>query len=327
MLSEEPGAAGPYPWQNGQWRLLTDSATTGRLHHAYLISGPAGTGKTGFARAFAHALLCERFAQSATACGECARCKLVTAGTHPDFIELSWIDKATTISVDQVRSLTTKLALTATFDQRRVAIVHRAHSMSPAAANGLLKTLEEPPPGCVLLLVADREAALPITVRSRCQRVLMPLPPRAESVAWLETAGIENAETLLACAHGAPLAARVLAADDSVGNIENLQRQWREFLLGRVEVVPMAEASAKMLATRECLSLFSLWLIEIARGAECTPGAPVNRARRRYFGEVSRILAHSMKLDNASLKTQAVIEGVLADIKIIRARIRAETSP
>jgi hypothetical protein len=92
-------------------------------------------------------------------------------------------------------------------------------------------------------------------------------------------------------------------------------------------VVPLAEAAAKILPTRECLSLFSAWLIDHARTAEGNADAPVNLARRRYFGEVSRILAHSMRLDNASLKTQAVIEGVLADIKITRARIRAETSP
>jgi DNA polymerase-3 subunit delta' len=326
MLDQVPAAA-PYPWQQGQWKLLSDTANAGRLHHAYLISGPAGTGKADFATVFAHALLCENRADDRLACGECARCKLVAAGTHPDFIQLDWIDKATTISVEQIRALTAKLSLTATFEQRRVAIVRRAHSMSAAAANGLLKTLEEPPPGCVILLVADREAALPITIRSRSQRVLMPLPAREVSLAWLEHGGIANGEGLLACSHGAPLTAMRLAGDDTVAGIETLQRQWREFLLGRIEVVPLAEAAAKILPTRECLSLFSAWLIDHARTAEGNADAPVNLARRRYFGEVSRILAHSMRLDNASLKTQAVIEGVLADIKITRARIRAETSP
>lgn len=325
MLTASRGTV-PYQWQSAQWKLLTDSAARSRLHHAFLISGPAGTGKADFARAFANALLCERFEHNLKACGECARCQLLAAGTHPDYTEVDWIDKTTTVSVDQIRALSARLALTATFEPYRVAIVQRAHSMSPAAANGLLKTLEEPPAGCVLILVADREAALPVTVRSRCQRILMPLPTRADSVAWLHSAGIDNAESLLACVHGAPLAALALAADDSAADIENLQRRWREFLLGRLDVVPMAEACAKALATRDCLSLFSAWLIDIARAAEGASGAQANLARRRYFGEVSRILAHSMKLDNASLKTQAVIEGVLADIKITRARIRAETS-
>jgi len=169
----------PYPWQETQWKLINRAANAGRLHHATLIFGPAGVGKLAFTEALARALLCARPDKDKPApCGDCNRCALTAVGTHPDITMIDWLEKASVISVDQVRKLAVRLALTATYGPYRVAIINHADTLTNAAANGLLKTLEEPGAGCALFLLADREARLPATIRSRCQRVVMPLPPK-----------------------------------------------------------------------------------------------------------------------------------------------------
>ena len=129
----------PYNWQQDAWQVLMRAAISERLHHAYLIVGRSGVGKFDFATQLAHALLCEKAPDKAP-CGKCPRCALNAAGTHPDISFLDWIDNARVISVDQIRKLTSQLTLTTTYGPYRVAIVNKAHTMTHAAANSLLKT-------------------------------------------------------------------------------------------------------------------------------------------------------------------------------------------
>ena len=164
----------PYSWQQDGWQKIMRAASAGRLHHAYLVVGPSGIGKRDFAEQLGRALLCIESPEEAP-CGKCPRCALHDAGTHPDINRLDWIDTAKVISVEQIRKLTSQLTLTTTYGPHRVAIINKAHTMTRAAANGLLKTLEEPGAGCVLILLADNDAHLPVTIRSRCQRVVLPL--------------------------------------------------------------------------------------------------------------------------------------------------------
>ena len=141
----------PYSWQQDAWQKIIRAASAGRLHHAYLVVGSSGIGKRDFAEHLSRALLCVE-SPDAAPCGRCPRCALNDAGTHPDINRLDWIDKARVISVEQIRKLTSQLTLTTTYGPYRVAIINKAHTMTRAAANGLLKTLEEPGAGCVLIL-------------------------------------------------------------------------------------------------------------------------------------------------------------------------------
>ena len=145
-------ANAPYSWQQAAWQMFSQVRASGRLHHAYLIVGSAGVGKRHFSNCLAGALLCEKSAESAP-CGQCSRCALTEAGTHPDITRLDWLDKARVISVDQIRKLTQQLTLTTSYGPYRVAIINKTHTMTRAAANSLLKTLEEPGAGCILCLL------------------------------------------------------------------------------------------------------------------------------------------------------------------------------
>jgi DNA polymerase-3 subunit delta' len=216
----------------------------GRLSHAYLIHGREGIGKVEFARALAQSLLCENADQGGIACGTCPACHWFTQGNHPDFREIVPAalqadaageegeavaetakpeKKSTQITIDQVRDIGQLIALSTHRDGYRVVLIHPAEAMNQAAANALLKTLEEPTPRTLILLVTNRPGRLMATVRSRCQKLLVTGPALADALAWLKTEGVDEPATLLAQAGGAPLLARDWADAD-------YQAQRRTFL-------------------------------------------------------------------------------------------------
>ncbi len=320
----------PYAWQQPAWDQLLQSAGVDRLHHANLLAGPAGVGKLDFARHFALALVCDRFPESAP-CGDCKNCQMAAGGTHPDIYMLDWLEKSTVISVDQIRKLIDQLTLTASRGSHRVAVINRGHSMTTAAANSLLKTLEEPGEGCVILLLADRERELPITIRSRCQRLAMTLPARQTALDWLQAQGVKEAAIALDVANGAPLLAQAISDAENLAEIAGLRTQWDDFVIREGSPTDLAIATATLLGTRQALSLFMQWTTETVKNLELSPPngrstVENNPVDRRYLCQITLALQSALRLDNASLKTQAVLEGVLADIRIIRYKNRAENA-
>lgn len=320
----------PYEWQQDALNQLLRSARADRLHHANLLAGPAGIGKLAFARHFALALVCDQFPDSAP-CGQCKNCQMAVGGTHPDIYMLDWLDKSTVISVDQVRQLIDKLSLTASRGSHRVAVINRAHTMTTAAANSLLKTLEEPGEGCIILLLADRERELPITIRSRSQRLAMTRPGRETALVWLQAQGVSEAEIALDITNGAPLQALEISKSENLADIAGLRTHWDEFIVREGSPTDLAITTAALLGTRQSLSLFMQWTTETVKNLELSPpngrsSVMNNPMDRRYLCQVALALQAALRLDNASLKTQAVLEGVLADIRIIRYKNRAENA-
>lgn len=146
--------------------ILSAALAKNRVGHAYLFSGPRGVGKTTTARLLAMAVNCEGAHETARPCGTCASCAMVRQGSHPDVTEL---DAASHNSVDDVREIRERVRLASLHGGKRVWILDEAHMLSGAAANALLKTLEEPPPGLVFVLATTEPERLPATVLSRCQ--------------------------------------------------------------------------------------------------------------------------------------------------------------
>jgi DNA polymerase-3 subunit delta' len=148
------------------------AAARGRLAHAYLFVGPPGVGKSFFARELAKTLLCEsRSADGFEACDRCPACKLVDAGTHPDLFAVGRPDEKQEFPIEVIRELCANLSMKPARGRRKIAIVEDADDFNDQSANCFLKTLEEPPPGSILILIAtSAEMQLP-TIRSRCQVV------------------------------------------------------------------------------------------------------------------------------------------------------------
>ena len=187
----------------------------GRLGQAYLLVGPDGVGKRLFARELAKALLCENPPALLTACDHCSGCAQVNAETHPDLHTLRTPEGKHELPVDGMRAFCEQLSHKPSRGGRVVGIVEDADDFNAESANSFLKTLEEPPPGAILLLLAtgtDRQ--LP-TILSRCQLVRFAPLSAADLAAVLVSQGIDDPvrrDRLVRLAGGS--VARALALDD-----------------------------------------------------------------------------------------------------------------
>lgn len=255
------------PWHGGVLAQLRSAWTSKRFPHALLIAGPDGVGKRELAAWLSCAVLCERSQDALDCCAECASCKLIAAGSHPDLLWVSPEEDKQQVSVDQIRATCERLSKTSYRQGYKIAVVHPAHQMTVNAANSLLKTLEEPSSQTLLILLTSQPSGLPPTVRSRCQQVAIRRPTSEESLVWLraEAPDASNA-ALLEFAGGAPLRA-VEYAD---GRFETLDREMQgllaELLAGKTDVTQVAAAWAKE-GLPDRLTWLDLWLTSAARAA------------------------------------------------------------
>lgn len=304
--------------------LLERALASGQARHAYLFTGPAGVGKTTLALAFARALLCPRRAPGqGDACGECASCHKVIHNAHPDLtiIEPLVVDgkQKHWITVDQLRDAERLASLAPSEGDQRVIIIPMMARIKEMAANTLLKTLEEPPPGVTLMLIATEAGEVLPTILSRCQHVsLSPVAPDIIARALRERWGMEpaEAERLAGLANGCVgWAARAHEQPD--------EARAREETLGRIAALASAPADERMRVAaalgpdnaraRATLDLWALWWRDVtlaASGAQrlLTSGEPrrvAERVGRAMDPERARLFLEALLAAQATLDVNA----------------------
>ena len=215
----------PYPWQAASAQRLLGLRK--QLPHAILLHGRIGLGKFDLAEAFVKLLLCENRTETITqACGTCPSCHWLELGHHPDLHllqpgRMEEVEDAGTerkksewISVEQVRVAIDFLHLSAHRAGLRIVLVRPAEALNPAAANALLKTLEEPSEHALLILVSHQPSRLLPTILSRCHQLKMELPETRSAMVWLTEQGVRDAALCLGLAGGSPLLATTLAHEE-----------------------------------------------------------------------------------------------------------------
>jgi DNA polymerase-3 subunit delta' len=154
---------------DGARRFLADRVRSGTLPHALLVSGPHGVGK----RTLAQALAADHFCVERRGCGKCAACGALARGNHPGFVTVACPDGKSSIPIDAIKALEHEISLRPADERGRFVVIDGADRLTPPAQDALLKTLEEPPAGNLLVLTATRPDAVLPTIRSRCQRLAL----------------------------------------------------------------------------------------------------------------------------------------------------------
>jgi len=214
-----------------------------QLSHAMLIRGPRGIGKQAFGMALAQGLLCEKSGTGGLACGNCKACAWFDTGAHPDFSQLAPLTGEETvvegdeiapktkdtkaspwISIEQIRELYDFINVSSHRGGRKVILVNPAEALNVAAANALLKSLEEPPAQTHFILISHRPQRLMRTIISRCRQFGLHAPDPGVALSWLTERGVKDPVVALAQASGAPLLALAMIEDDELAGRHDLLR-------------------------------------------------------------------------------------------------------
>lgn len=297
-------------WLSTEMAALSAAFRARRLSHAVLIHEAPGAGGDWLAKWLAQLVLCEQ--QTDAPCGVCTGCARVSALQHPDLLWVRPLDESRQIRIEQVRELASELALTSHQGGYKVGVLTPADSLNRFAANALLKTLEEPPAQTLLVLVATQPSRLPPTILSRCQRVRVLPPTRAEAVAWLKATCGEQADwnVVLDALGEAPMLAAESDPRVVVEVAADVRRTLDEALAGTIDAVATAERWVRSeLPLR--LRCVELWLNEQIQ----------QRAQRRVLQDSAGSAAVSV--DPAShLHIQALF-GLLERVREMRSSLDA----
>ncbi|OOF37866.1 DNA polymerase III subunit delta' [Rodentibacter mrazii] len=231
-----------YPWLEPTYTKIARTFSEGLGHHAVLIKSDSGLGVKNLFELLSRRIMCIA-SQDIEPCGQCHSCHLMLAYSHPDYHELCSLE-GKDIGVDQVREINEIVAQHAQQNGNKVVYIKEAERLTEAAANALLKTLEEPRPNTYFLLQADSSASLLATIYSRCQVWNLPAPSEQMAQDWLKTqceAEIQEISTALSMSLGRPLFALEVLQQGLIELRKDFLRQFWRFYRRRspLELLPL----------------------------------------------------------------------------------------
>lgn len=290
-------------WLAEPFAQLTQSALVQR-GHAFLLLGPQGLGQEALQQAVAQHWLASSMID------------------NPDIVLVEALEGKRDIGVDQIRALTSWAQQTAHGSSGRVVMIRQLERLNSAAANSLLKTLEEPPSGVRFLLTASRAGKLLPTLLSRCQRLNLPVPSRELAIEWLlaHVASVSEADCRLALQlhTGAPLAAQAWLVSGGLTEWKEWQSLWQASVQQRIASLPLIEYARKD-AQRFCRLLGAQAYVDGQRYDQLLPWQLL-----RLVWQVEKALAQNLSkellLDNLLQSVNAVLAGQLPNMKVSQRR-------
>ncbi len=316
------------PWHRPLLNQLLSLNQQQRLPHAILIDSKSEIDGAEFIWHLAMLLLCDD-ANDAVPCGECRSCHLMLANTYPDFKYLSLLydDKKKklnkNINIEQIRKLIYEVNLTASYDKLKIFAIHPADKMNIESANSLLKTLEEPGPQVLILLMTSRKGKLPVTVRSRCQIWPLEHPQNEEAQYWLLGQGMDadDIDQYLEYAGGDPQLALKLKNEDYAGVVHQFKQQFAQYLKNEIDVsilasklvsngAPLVRRLIKMVIDAYCYHLCGL-------SAKKNTYAELQKEAAQSAITLSGQVNRQLMVEENNLNFQLQLEDVLISLKQI----------
>ena len=252
------------PWQISAWSTMQAAIQQNRLPHALLMTGAKGIGEQSFATQLARKLLCNN-TNSIEACGQCNSCHLFDSETHPDYYIIAPEDEGKAIKVDRIREMIEKNSLTPHISSFKVHLIIDADKMNIAASNSLLKTLEEPTPNTIIVLISSKPELLSATIRSRCQNLAFSIPDEQSSIDWLKHQSVKaEPQLLLSLTQGAPLEALKIDGSEIVQLRDTAFIEFGRVVFGKNDPVKIAAIWQKQ-DTKIILKWMTIWVIDLIR--------------------------------------------------------------
>jgi len=319
------------PWQSEVMQRALTLKREQHLPHAVLLESPGDYQMEQLARYLSMLLLCDN-PQELSLCGSCEACRMMSAGTYADFslVTLESDPKTKKISknikIEQIRNLIHELSLTRKFDRLKLAVIYPAELMNTASANALLKTLEEPSAGVLLILLTRYPGRIPVTLRSRCQSWTIDPPGDSAALNWLELQGIgsETAVQYLQYADGDPLLAQQLEQQQFAQQVDGFKTRFAAFLRGGLSVSELGRnllTSDNAVARRLIAMTLRAYCFQ-ACGVEANAQAKsaANLARARALLDLQSRAQQQLQVEENNLDFQLQLEDVLISLKQILTR-------
>ncbi len=319
------------PWQGELLTQALELKKQQRLPHAVLIDSASDQDISAFVHYLSRLLLCDA-PQKLSTCESCEACRMLQSGTYADFnyVTLEPNDKTNKLSknikIEQIRKLIHEVSLTARYTRLKIAAIYPAEAMNNSSANALLKTLEEPGAGVLLLLVTHNKGRIPITLRSRCQVWNIKAADKNQAMTWLANQDMEQDEAVrhLDYANGDPVLALNLMQQGYASLVDEFKSNFSRFIRGELSVAVLCKelrGFESPLLRRLINRILSAYCYQMS-GANAEAGAevPQDRATIQALLQLQQQAQHNLQVEENNLDLQLQLEDVLISLKQILTR-------